>query len=279
MRALPGVAPSSTTSSKTNSQHGKLVPDIAEKIPDSVLSNPIIGEARRFDGTAAPPGWMLAQGQVLPMTSNHPLFSVIGKIAGGDATTFKLTNPGFGVIVAVAGMLPTSPTMLAQSGRRMTVAGSAVEGARMPPPRDPGKTATDRSIAARRVINSLTVRVGRPSPPVPRELVNRMRQTRLDARSEALAALSAGSRARLDAGIQAAMAGRTDVYGAVTEMAATLSNGEADALLQINAAMIRAYNDRWDGNPRPNVKVDAANFLLSVAITADQANAIALHER
>jgi hypothetical protein len=279
MRALPGVAPSSSTSSsKTNSQHGKLVPDVAEAIPDTVLTHPILGEARRFDGAVAPPGWMLAQGQALPIASNHPLFSVIGKIGGGDAATFKLTNPGFGVIIAVAGLLPTSPAMLAQSGRRMTRAASAVEGATLPPIRDPRKTAMDRSIAARRVINA-AIRVGRASPPVPREVLTRMRQTRVDSRTEALAALSPSSRGRLDAGIQAAMAGRADVYGAVTEMAATLTNGEANALLQINAAMIRAYNDRWDGNPRGNAGLDAANFLLSVAITADQANAIALHER
>jgi hypothetical protein len=278
MRALPGVAPSSTSSSKTNSQHGKLVPDAAEAIPDGVLAHPIMGEARRFDGAVAPPGWMLAQGQALPIASDRALFSVIGKIGGGDATTFKLTNPGFGVIIAVAGLLPTSPAMLAQSGRRMTLAASVGEGARMPLPRDPRKTATDRSIAARRAL-SAAVRVGPPSPPLPRELVNRMRQTRGDSRTEALAALSPASRARLDAGIQAATAGRSDVYGAVTEMAATLANGEADALLQINATMIRAYNDRWDGNPGGNARLDAANFLLSVAITADQANAIALHER
>src|ERR1700738_3605339 len=98
MRALPVVAPSS----KQSTQKLRLVPEIADPIPDSVLAAPMIGEARRFDGAVAPSGWMFAQGQTLPVAGYASLFSILGTVAGGDGkTTFKLPNPGFVVIVAV----------------------------------------------------------------------------------------------------------------------------------------------------------------------------------
>src|ERR1700737_3432021 len=80
MRAIPGVAPSA---SNLTPQNLRFVPQVAEAIPDSVLAHPIIGEARRFDGKTAPAGWMLAQGQTVQIADNRPLFSILGRIAGG----------------------------------------------------------------------------------------------------------------------------------------------------------------------------------------------------
>src|SRR4029077_7406953 len=91
----------------------QLVPQVAEAIPDGVLTGPLMGEARRFDGTVAPERWMLAQGQTLNVADNRQLFSILGSIAGGDGKkTFNLPNPGFGLIVAVAGAFPTSPAFI-----------------------------------------------------------------------------------------------------------------------------------------------------------------------
>jgi microcystin-dependent protein len=53
----------------------------------------ILGEVRRFAGNFAPAGWAFANGQVLPIASNTPIFNVIGTIYGGDGvTTFALPD-------------------------------------------------------------------------------------------------------------------------------------------------------------------------------------------
>jgi microcystin-dependent protein len=268
MRALPGVAPSSTSSSKTNSQHGKLVPDVADAIPDSVLANSIIGEARRFDGAVAPPGWMLAQGQALPVASNHPLFAVIGKIGGGDAATFKLTNPGFGVIVAVAGMLPTSPAMLKSLGRHVdhtqSLGPNAVPRApQMIKPMPPDVVAAHKLVAAQ-------VRAARANPvPVPREFIARVQRAKGDARAAAVEQLSAGNRALLDSAVQRYLSGRIVLNDAVTEMAAALSNEETDALLEIHASMNRQFTSVVPQRPA-DARGDASRFLFIVSVTEDE---------
>jgi microcystin-dependent protein len=121
MRALPGVA-SSSSSGQSNLPSGnvRIVPDAADPIPANVLSSPTIGEFRRFDGPAAPSGWAFAQGQAFSATDNPHLFSLLGKLTGDGRTTFRLPKPGFAAIIAVAGSFPTSPAMLAASGRHMT---------------------------------------------------------------------------------------------------------------------------------------------------------------
>lgn len=275
MKALPGVATSSTSSSpKLGSYSGRLVPEVADPIPDNVLKNPIIGEARRFDGAAAPAGWMLAQGQALPVAGNRPLFSVLGTSGGGDGkTSFKLPTPHVAIIVAVGGSSVTSPSMLAQSGRHMTPQDSLGPGAIRAPFRLP-KPASPQVLASQRLLSS-SARVGRPSPvPVPPELATRFRQAYSDARTAALGQLGASSRARLDAAVDAAVAGRISVYGAVSEMISSLTSTESEALLRINDAMIQPFNDRAVRTVSQNPQIDAAHFLISVAITREQAQTI-----
>jgi hypothetical protein len=281
MRALPGVAPSSIKS-KPSTSSVRLVPDAADPIPAAVLSSPFIGEFRRFDGAAAPNGWMLAQGQTLDVTQNPHLFSVLGRIAGGDGkTTFRLPGPGYGAIIAVAGMLSTSPQVLAQSGRHMSPKDSLGPNAILRPVsiKVPSQPAMADLAAQRRIISS-AIRVGRAFPvPVSAELAGRYRQAETDARSAALAQLGPESRMRLESAVNAAVAGRIVVYRVVAEMISSLTNAEADALLHVNDAMIQPFNDRASASRTSSPQNDAANFLVSVAFTPEQLRAIRRIER
>jgi microcystin-dependent protein len=57
------------------------------------MADPFIGEIRMFAGTYAPRGWALCQGQLLAISSNSALFSILGTVYGGDGvTTFGLPN-------------------------------------------------------------------------------------------------------------------------------------------------------------------------------------------
>ena len=57
------------------------------------MSTPFVGEIRMFAGNFAPAGWMLCQGQLLPISENETLFNLIGTTYGGDGqSTFALPN-------------------------------------------------------------------------------------------------------------------------------------------------------------------------------------------
>jgi len=57
------------------------------------LSEPFIAEIRIFAGNFAPRGWALCNGQLLPISQNTALFSLIGTTYGGDGrTTTALPN-------------------------------------------------------------------------------------------------------------------------------------------------------------------------------------------
>jgi microcystin-dependent protein len=56
-------------------------------------SDPFIGQIVIFGGNFAPRGWALCDGQLLPITSNSALFSILGTTYGGDGrTTFGLPD-------------------------------------------------------------------------------------------------------------------------------------------------------------------------------------------
>jgi hypothetical protein len=278
MRALPGVAPSSLLK-PTAGKNGPVVPVTADPIPANVLTSPFIGEARRFDGAVAPAGWVLAQGQTVNILDNKQLFSILGTSSGGDGrSAFKLPNPRFGFIVAVAGVYPTSPQLLAQSGRRMTHTDSLGPDARAAVPPMP-KPPSAKLMADRRLLTS-GVRVGRSLPTrVSPELAQRITNAQQDARSAAIQALSPENRARLESAVQGAVEGRISVYGAVSQMIPALTYGEAAALLRVSDAMIQPFNDRAATSASTNAQIDAAHYLISVAFTPDQVRAIARHER
>ena len=57
------------------------------------MSTPYIGEIRIFAGNFAPVGWLLCQGQLLPISQYDVLFNLIGTTYGGDGqNTFALPN-------------------------------------------------------------------------------------------------------------------------------------------------------------------------------------------
>jgi microcystin-dependent protein len=57
------------------------------------MAYPYIGEIRIFGGNFAPRGWALCAGQLLNISDNQELFSVIGATYGGDGrSTFALPD-------------------------------------------------------------------------------------------------------------------------------------------------------------------------------------------
>jgi microcystin-dependent protein len=57
------------------------------------MSEPFIAEVRIFAGNFAPRGWAFCNGQLLPVSQNTALFSLIGTTYGGDGrSTMALPN-------------------------------------------------------------------------------------------------------------------------------------------------------------------------------------------
>ena len=267
MRALPGVAPSSVSKASFGST-------AADEIPQNVLASPIIGEARRFDGAAAPPGWFLMRGETLKVAEYGALFRVLGTIGGGDGKmNFKLPAPKQGWIVAVAGMFPTSPQIFSQLGRHVSRTDSLGPGAQLAPPVPSLKQeqiAARRSAALREqqqlVQSAVRYRSGRATPLSP-EAVARMSRAREDARTAVLAALSATNREQALALVDAILAGAS-ISDATRRSAATLSTGESIAVLGVFDATERALGGSLA--PHGDVTGDAGRFVIQVAFTAAQ---------
>jgi microcystin-dependent protein len=57
------------------------------------MSSPFVAEIRMFAGNFAPTGWALCNGQILPISQNTALFSLLGTTYGGNGqSTFALPN-------------------------------------------------------------------------------------------------------------------------------------------------------------------------------------------
>lgn len=57
------------------------------------MSEPFIAEIIMFGGNFAPRSWAFCEGQLLPISQNQALFSLVGTIYGGDGrTTFALPD-------------------------------------------------------------------------------------------------------------------------------------------------------------------------------------------
>jgi len=57
------------------------------------MAQPYVGEIRMFAGNFAPVGWAMCDGQLLPISENDVLFTLIGTIYGGDGqSTFGLPD-------------------------------------------------------------------------------------------------------------------------------------------------------------------------------------------
>jgi microcystin-dependent protein len=57
------------------------------------VADPFIGEIRMFGGNFAPAGWAFCDGQLIPISENDALFTLIGTTYGGDGQeTFALPD-------------------------------------------------------------------------------------------------------------------------------------------------------------------------------------------
>jgi microcystin-dependent protein len=57
------------------------------------MGEPFVGEIRMFGGSFAPAGWAFCSGQLLPISENDVLFTLIGTTYGGDGQeTFALPD-------------------------------------------------------------------------------------------------------------------------------------------------------------------------------------------
>jgi microcystin-dependent protein len=57
------------------------------------MAQPYVGEIRMFAGNFPPNGWMFCEGQLLPISENDTLFTLIGTTYGGDGQeTFALPD-------------------------------------------------------------------------------------------------------------------------------------------------------------------------------------------
>jgi microcystin-dependent protein len=57
------------------------------------MSNPFVAEIRIFAGNFAPTGWATCDGQLIPISQNTALFSLLGTTYGGNGTSnFALPN-------------------------------------------------------------------------------------------------------------------------------------------------------------------------------------------
>ena len=87
------------------------------------MADPFIAEVRIFAFNFAPQGWAFCNGQILPISQNTALFSLLGTLYGGNGrTTFALPNLQ-GCAPVQAGQGPgLSSYDLGQSGGSETVA-------------------------------------------------------------------------------------------------------------------------------------------------------------
>ena len=57
------------------------------------MSDPFVAEIRIFPFNFPPTGWAFCDGQLLPISQNTALFSLLGTVYGGDGkSTFALPN-------------------------------------------------------------------------------------------------------------------------------------------------------------------------------------------
>jgi microcystin-dependent protein len=85
--------------------------------------DPFLGEIRMFAGNFAPVGWAFCNGQVLPISQNTALFSLLGTTYGGNGTTtFALPNLQGRVAIHQGQGTGLSPYALGQTGGAENVA-------------------------------------------------------------------------------------------------------------------------------------------------------------
>src|SRR5438093_3526136 len=86
------------------------------------MSAPFVAEIRIFAGNFAPVGWATCDGQLLPISQNTALFSLLGTFYGGDGkSTFALPNMQGSVPLGQGQSTTGTEYFLGQQGGEQTV--------------------------------------------------------------------------------------------------------------------------------------------------------------
>jgi microcystin-dependent protein len=86
------------------------------------MTDQFVGEIRIFAGNFAPTGWATCDGQLLPISQNTALFSLLGTYYGGDGkSTFALPNLQGSVPLGMGQGAGLGDYVLGQSGGTPTV--------------------------------------------------------------------------------------------------------------------------------------------------------------
>lgn len=86
------------------------------------MSDPFIGEVRAFGFNFTPRGWASCQGQLLPISQNTALFSLLGTQYGGNGTVnFALPNLQGRAVIGVGSGPGRTPQTVGQTGGQPTV--------------------------------------------------------------------------------------------------------------------------------------------------------------
>jgi microcystin-dependent protein len=81
------------------------------------MAEPFLGEIRMFGFQFAPTGWAMCNGQLLPISQNTALFSLLGTTYGGNGTsTFALPNLQSSVAIHQGQGVGLSPYVIGQNG-------------------------------------------------------------------------------------------------------------------------------------------------------------------
>jgi microcystin-dependent protein len=92
------------------------------------MADPFVAEIRVFGFNFAPTGWASCDGQVLPISQNTALFSLLGTTYGGDGrTTFALPNLNQRFAMGAGQGPGLSPRDLGEVGGEAQVALSSAE--------------------------------------------------------------------------------------------------------------------------------------------------------
>jgi microcystin-dependent protein len=85
------------------------------------MSDPFVAEIRVFGFNFAPKGWAQCNGQLLPISQNTAVFSLLGTVYGGDGkSTFALPNLQGSVSIAPGDGPGLSPRELGEVGGSAT---------------------------------------------------------------------------------------------------------------------------------------------------------------
>jgi microcystin-dependent protein len=86
------------------------------------VADQFLGEIRIFCGNFAPVQWALCDGQLLPISQNTALFSILGTYYGGNGTTnFALPNLQGAVPMDQGNGIGLSPRTIGQTGGEPSV--------------------------------------------------------------------------------------------------------------------------------------------------------------